>query len=132
MTCRVCSAIWRKSAVRQWHGWLRPLPPLRSQMNCWTQTRQRVASASQRTISTGIMPACHSPDAWEGAYGFQPWEFRHTLDGNAFLTAVRHRAILLLCGKEVHRMTKRPAEDEAIVKTTMRLPQSLLNAAKHR
>jgi hypothetical protein len=29
-------------------------------------------------------------------------------------------------------MTKRPAEDEAIVKTTMRLPQSLLNAAKHR
>lgn len=29
-------------------------------------------------------------------------------------------------------MTKRPAEAEPIVKTTLRLPQSLLNAAKHR
>ena len=29
-------------------------------------------------------------------------------------------------------MTKRPAEDDPVVKTTLRLPQSLLNAAKHR
>jgi hypothetical protein len=29
-------------------------------------------------------------------------------------------------------MTKRQAENDPIVKTTLRLPQSLLNAAKHR
>jgi predicted DNA binding CopG/RHH family protein len=29
-------------------------------------------------------------------------------------------------------MTKRRWEDDSIVKTTLRLPQSLLNAAKHR
>jgi predicted DNA binding CopG/RHH family protein len=29
-------------------------------------------------------------------------------------------------------MTKRLGEDDSIVKTTLRLPQSLLNAAKHR
>ncbi len=29
-------------------------------------------------------------------------------------------------------MTKRLPEDDPIVKTTLRLPQSLLNAAKHR
>ena len=29
-------------------------------------------------------------------------------------------------------MTKRPAEEDPIVKTTLRMPQSLLNAAKHR
>ena len=29
-------------------------------------------------------------------------------------------------------MTKRPSEGDPIVKTTLRLPQSLLNAAKHR
>jgi hypothetical protein len=29
-------------------------------------------------------------------------------------------------------MTKRPAENDPIIKTTLRLPLSLLNAAKHR
>ena len=29
-------------------------------------------------------------------------------------------------------MTKRMGEDDSIVKTTLRLPQALLNAAKHR